>query len=298
MAERSAKRVTRHSVEYNVTEHCNLSCYGCDHASPLLPDRFVAVEDFARDLTALARVFHAEQLRILGGEPLLHPDLLQFLREGRRTGVADSIWIYTNGVLLHTMPAELWELIDGLHISVYPGVRRRLDDAECERLCKAHGIKLEVEHYTKFTRTLINRQIRERKLVRAIYRHCEMAAECNTVHDGRFYKCAPAPFMGPRLAQQGIDFNHRAQDSVALRDNPTLQKDMDRYFNANTPLAACSYCLGTCGPLVPHRQLDRKGCEAWLTEDNSADIKLVRDQLIGKHWFLRGVGKLRRLLNS
>src|SRR5204863_5734831 len=104
---------------------------------------------------------------------------------------------------------------------------------------------------------------------------------CNTVHDGRFYKCAPAPFMGARLALQGIDFDNR-QDGIALHDNPTLAKDIARYLNASAPLAACSYCLGTSGPLVPHHQLDRKGCQAWLTEDNDADIKLVRDQLLGR----------------
>ena len=27
----------RLSVEVNLTEHCNLSCRACDHASPLLP---------------------------------------------------------------------------------------------------------------------------------------------------------------------------------------------------------------------------------------------------------------------
>jgi MoaA/NifB/PqqE/SkfB family radical SAM enzyme len=293
-----AKRVTRQSVEYNVTEHCNLSCYGCDHASPLLPEKFAAIEDFSRDFSALARVYHAEELRILGGEPLLHPDLLEFLREGRRIGIADSIWLYTNGVLLHTMPEELWELIDGLHLSAYPGVRRRLDDAQCARLCEAHGVKLDLEHYTEFTRTLVNQRIRERKLVTAIYQHCRMAVECNTVHEGRFYKCAPAPFMGPRLALQGIDFDNRAQDGVPLHDNPTLRDDLESYLNAPTPLAGCSYCLGTSGPLVPHRQLDRKGCNAWQAENNRADIKLVREQLLGRHWLLRGVGKLRRLLTS
>jgi hypothetical protein len=187
-------------------------------------------------------------------------------------------------------------LIDEIHVSAYPGVRRRLDDAECARLCEAHGVKLAMEYFSEFTRSLVNQRIKEHKLVDAIFRNCKMAGECNTVYEGRFYKCSTAPFMGARLALQGIDFDNCASDGVSLHDNPALHEDLDSYLNDRTPLAACSYCLGTSGPMVPHRQLDRRGCEAWLTEDNRADVKIVRDQLLGRHWLLRGAGKLRRLL--
>ena len=30
------------------------------------------------------------------------------------------------------------------------------------------------------------------------------------------------------------------------------------YLNAPEPLAACRYCLGAAGPLVPHTQLTRR----------------------------------------
>src|SRR5438094_7310590 len=103
------QKLTRFSVEYNLTEHCNLSCYLCDHASPLLSKKFAILEDFVRDFEALSHVFHSTQLRIVGGEPTLHPQLLTFLREARRIGIADNIVLLTNGVQLHRMPAELWE---------------------------------------------------------------------------------------------------------------------------------------------------------------------------------------------
>ncbi len=298
MENASAKMLTRLSVEYNLTEHCNLSCYGCDHASPLLPEKFAVVEEFSRDVEALARVFHSAQLRFVGGEPTLHPELLQFLREGRRVAVADSIVLYTNGVLLHEMPSELWDLIDELHISAYPGVRRRLDDAECARRCEAHGVKLDIEHFPEFTKTLINKRIKSKKLVEAIFLDCKTALECNTVYEGRFYKCSIAPFMGTRLALQGIDFDNLASDGVALHDNPTLYADLDRYLNSRTPLDACSYCLGSSGPLVTHHQLSRRGCATWRTEDSQADIDAVKEHLLGTHWLGRGIKKLGRLLHA
>ncbi|HEY1452878.1 MAG TPA: hypothetical protein VGF57_05390, partial [Roseiarcus sp.] len=104
ITEAPLRKLTRRSFDFNLTEHCNLSCCECDHASPLLASKFASVESFSWDLEALARVFHSKQIRILGGEPLLHPQLTGFLTEARRIGVADSIVLITNGVLLHQAP--------------------------------------------------------------------------------------------------------------------------------------------------------------------------------------------------
>ena len=237
-----ANKLTRLSVEYSLTEHCNISCHACAHASPLLAKKFAVLADFSRDFEALAGAFHSRELRIVGGEPLLHPELLDFLREGRRIGVADTIVVFTNGVLLHRIPDEFWRLIDKLHVSVYPGVRRRLGEEGCERLCRTHGVELRFERFRTFDQTLISKRIDDPKLVKAIYRACHTATECHTVHGGRFYKCPMAPLMSSWLALHRIDFASPATDGVALHDNPALQRDLERYLGDAAPLAACSYC--------------------------------------------------------
>lgn len=293
-------RLERHSIEYNLTEHCNLSCYSCDHASPLLPTKFARLEDFSRDLTALARVFHASQLRILGGEPLLHPELPFFLAEARRIGIADRIAIFTNGVRLHQAPDELWDLIDELWISVYPGVARRLSDDACARICKAHGVSLHISHWVEFGKTLINQRIENPALVKAIFRECK-SADCHTVHEGRFYRCCVAPFTRQRLALRGIDFDNHAIDGVALHDNVNLYEDLDACLNGRSPLAACSFCLGTSGPMVQHRQLNQRGRTMWLEEDARPDIEAVELRLLArsyrvKAWIRDNVRRVRSFL--
>jgi organic radical activating enzyme len=290
-----ANKLTRLSVEYGLTEHCNISCHACAHASPLLAKKFANVVDFVRDFEALAEVFHSRELRIVGGEPLLHPELLAFLREGRRIGIADTIVVYTNGVLLHRMPDDFWRLIDKLHVSVYPGVRRRLDDEDCARLCRTHDVELGIEQFRTFDQTLIGKRIDDHRLVKAIYRACHTATECHTVHGGRFYKCPMATLMSSWLALHGTRFESPATDGVALHGNPALQHDLERYLGSAAPLAACSYCLGSSGPAVTHRQLDKTGCSAWLEEDGQALIDDVARRLLppsGLRSTLRGVKEL------
>jgi organic radical activating enzyme len=290
-----ANKLTRLSVEYSLTEHCNISCHACAHASPLLAKKFADLSDFTRDFEALAEVFHSRELRIVGGEPLLHPELLAFLREGRRIGIADTIVVYTNGVLLHRVPEEFWRLIDKLHVSVYPGVRRRLDDEDCARLCRTHDVELGIEQFRTFDQTLISKRIDDHRLVKAIYRACHTATECHTVHGGRFYKCPMATLMSSWLALHKIDFESPASDGVALHGNPALQQDLERYLDSAAPLAACSYCLGSSGQAVTHRQLDNAGCSAWLAEDGQALIDDVARRLLppsGLRSTLRGVKEL------
>jgi hypothetical protein len=40
LMEAPVRKLTRESFDFNLTEHCNLSCCECDHASPLLAKKF------------------------------------------------------------------------------------------------------------------------------------------------------------------------------------------------------------------------------------------------------------------
>ena len=88
------------AIEVNVVEHCNLACANCDHSAAFMPRYEVAPKDCARVLTTLSSALHAHELRIIGGEPLLHPRLAGVARACRSSGVADFLVLWTNGLLL------------------------------------------------------------------------------------------------------------------------------------------------------------------------------------------------------
>jgi organic radical activating enzyme len=278
-------------IEFNITEHCNLACYGCDHASPLLPKRFALIKDFVRDFEALGSVLHAGELRLVGGEPLLHPGLPEFLRQGRRIGIADRIVLYTNGVLLHTAPDAVWSSIDELYISAYPGVRRRLTEEECMRRCAQHDVKLTIDRVEVFSRSLLNQPISDTRLRQAVFDNCRVAAECPAVHDGRFYRCAIAPFIGARLGRKSIAFDNRREDGVPLHNNPGLRAAITACLTGRQALKACTWCLGSSAPYAQHHQLNHEGCRAWLAEDTRSTVDEVRDALLGPPGLARRIAR-------
>jgi molybdenum cofactor biosynthesis enzyme MoaA len=69
-------------VEYHLVEHCNLDCTGCGHFSPFAQEQFADPRSFEKDPAQLARLFgNIGKIRLMGGEPLLHPEPGAFLQE-------------------------------------------------------------------------------------------------------------------------------------------------------------------------------------------------------------------------
>ena len=107
-------------LEINVVHHCNLSCLGCSHLSPRLPKYFLSPDRLSHDLSILSKYCRPEFISLLGGEPLLHPDLIEIINVVRSSGISDRIRVVTNGRLLHKMPDQFWKDVDEVHVSLYP----------------------------------------------------------------------------------------------------------------------------------------------------------------------------------
>jgi organic radical activating enzyme len=94
----------RNTLQVFITNKCNLKCKGCfarkvmdskyDHMD--LEEYEAAVDDFLKK--------DGKQINLLGGEPLIHPQLREILNINREKGVKTTI--YTNGMLLGNYTPE------------------------------------------------------------------------------------------------------------------------------------------------------------------------------------------------
>lgn len=96
-------------LEFQVTDHCNLKCRGCSHFSNLVDDEvFYDVEQFRKDITRLSELLRIKTISVLGGEPLLNPDLAEIIDIIKTAFPNDTeIQIITNGLLLERMSDKL-----------------------------------------------------------------------------------------------------------------------------------------------------------------------------------------------
>ena len=251
-------RILNRTCEINIVEHCNLRCRACTHLSPVLPKHFVDPGALCTDLTALAGSYHAGVLKILGGEPLLHPDLLEIMKAARESQVADKLEIWTNGLLLPRMERGVWEVVDGVRISLYPGrslKQHQLD--RCVDLARRHNVSIRYKHYQAFQESYSEQGTDDPQLVKKIYTTCNSAHRwrCHTVANGWFFKC-PQGYMIPRGMSLGTEATYR--NGIQIDDSPEFRDRLLSYLTSPEALPSCRNCLGSAGRYFEHEQVRRE----------------------------------------
>ena len=132
------------SFEVALAEHCDLNCAGCDHFSPLAKPEWANLEETARDFARLAELFgeHVKEIHLLGGEPLLDPDLTRFFKMARNYFPNATIDLTTNGLKLLNQPEEFWMSCCDNNIEIrttkYPIA---LNFEEIEKCASKFGVK-------------------------------------------------------------------------------------------------------------------------------------------------------------
>ena len=243
-------------LTYDVSDHCNLRCLGCDHASPWFGKRFAELSSFEADLHALNEVCEVGELCFAGGEPLQHPHFGNFVHRSRKENFARELRVITNGVLLRKLTEEVLESLDCVVISIYPGVPLTCNLRDFAALAEQMNVFVGVYVRREFRHALVNYAIEPDEVVRAIHHSCLLRVYCHTVYDGRYYRCPRAHTLEPRMRIIGRTLKNRPCDGVSLHFNPNLRDDMVDYLGESTPLVACKYCLGTVGAMFPVTQMN------------------------------------------
>lgn len=91
-------------VEIQIVDHCNLKCDNCNHLANIASPWYMEKEEFEFTLQKIKKELLPHGLKrimLLGGEPLLHPQILEFCMLARKifpSGI--DIDLLTNGILL------------------------------------------------------------------------------------------------------------------------------------------------------------------------------------------------------
>lgn len=248
-------------IEINAVMQCNLACAGCSHASPVAEDWSADPSVVLRDLHSLRAVADVDEVRVVGGEPLLHPALTEVLRAIRDSQIGGVVRVITNATRLHQVGLEWVDLVDEVYVSVYPGA---VVSADAVRALRARaeeiGTRVAVNRFTHFRPVLPMRPLTQNEVM-AVFQTCQVAHawSCHTVQDGYVYLCPmTVPLPSQELLQDG---------RCAIEPLQTLADRLAAFLASTTPLAQCRSCLGTVGRASPHRQANRK---TWLSLSRAA----------------------------
>ena len=119
---------TDRGMEINVVRHCVFACTNCNHASTRYTEKyFMEPEVLKRDLDVMKNHIRTKLLFCQGGEPTLHPRLVEMMGMCYDSGIAKQCGVLTNGALLKQMGDDFWEMLATrkmeLRMSVYPDLK-------------------------------------------------------------------------------------------------------------------------------------------------------------------------------
>jgi hypothetical protein len=222
-------------METHLTNHCNLKCKYCTHFSSISKEWYLNLEEFEKDINCLSEKVDVYQLILLGGEPLLHKNIIDFLRISRIYFPISRIKILTNGILLPAMTEEFWQSCVSnnieISLSLYPALKDKWDDYTS--LLEKYGLTGEVFLRDYFHNlSLSSTPINDKEFS---FSSCE-TERCTTLKDGKLYVCEADAYLndfneyfGKNLPQsKGIDIYSKSS------------KEIDKELKQGCEL--CKYC--------------------------------------------------------
>lgn len=252
-------------LETHLVEHCNLNCQMCTHFSPLASPHYASVEKFSCDMKRLKELFfnHVSYIMLLGGEPLLHPQLTEFLDTARSFFPTAEVILYTNGLLIPKLKDTFWESCKKNNITItltrYPTA---IDYDLINYLLDKHAI----------TYSYCNTPGREKKLSyypldlggnqdpRKSFLTCDMANRCIFLREGRLYTCTLIPNI-----HHFNDFFHQE-----LQVSPFDSIDIYEAKNASeimrflaSPTSFCRYCNVSGRTILNDWNYSKKDIREW-----------------------------------
>lgn len=229
---------------------CNFNCKGCGHYANLFNKMteshdIYEIEDFKRDIKLVSENAEVFRLRMLGGEPLLYPHLIESLEFTRECFPNSDIRLVTNGVLLLKAPAELLQRIYdnkiGLDISVYKPTYKvkkeivaRLDTFNINYNFEG----LDDGYIERFRKNVDLNKINNPQ---KSYDECP-DKQCLTLMQGKLYKCPFETFSYKFFDYFGIpnmnNYGHNIREGGINWDNLIFKLQ-------RLPADACKYCSET-----------------------------------------------------
>ncbi len=229
-------------VEYHLVDSCNLNCAGCSHYSSLIDDKkIVQLEFIIKDLTLLKNKVgdKLRWLRLLGGEPLLHPDIKECLKRIRELFPNTQISMVTNGILLKSMDQEFYDICLDCKIEIAITDYKIIKNLRSIMIgMRKSGIKTNYYGNSRIWHYQHIRLTEERIdcLTKCIYKNT-----CNNYRGGKIYLCPHIAYIEYFNKYFNKDIKLDESDYIDLNDVKNFDELIEK-LNDTKPNFCYQYC--------------------------------------------------------
>ena len=230
-------------LDLPITDRCNLGCASCSHFAPLANDSpIIPVDDIEASLTLLSEKCQSSvgEIFILGGEPLLHPDLTKIIAITRRLYPYSSIFLVSNMLLFEKRWNEIADSLITNKIIVGFSKYGKVNDRQV-----VNSIKLCMENWIQTALfgsdpALFNSYLKsENPSYNAIMKqNCDMKT-CLTLRGNYLYMCSPVTYLKYPNRAFGMSLKASKYDRIDIRD---IYNEDEVLALSELPNPFCRHC--------------------------------------------------------
>lgn len=225
-------------LELHLTDHCNLNCKGCFHFSPIAPAHYTDSDQYINDLTRLSQLFRTiRTIRLMGGEPLLHPNADQFIYTTRNAFPKSRIQLVTNGILLPKATQAFWQACRDtgttIDLILYPPSRKKLD--AFQDLCNRESVALRTCQ-VDFFKAYCNFKGDSPK--HDTFTRCDIGFNCIYLQAGRLYTCAMSTLI--QHFNKKFDLRFPTDKGIDIHSSGTTGRNS--LMKLSKPVETCKWC--------------------------------------------------------
>lgn len=218
------------------------NCKSCGSFAPLADEEYIDIDELDRDLRRLSELSdgYVHHINILGGEPLLHPEIARIVEMVRHYFLYGNIYLVTNGVLLNRMDERFWKACKQCNIVIAPTQYPvKLDYEEIKNNVIAHGIQYQSfgQAADGWYHTVISESGDKNEIQQFL--HCSNANNCTVLEHGKLYPCPKAAKVRHFNKAFGDRFQQSSHDYIDIYKAESLKEIMEFL---SKPIPFCRYC--------------------------------------------------------
>jgi hypothetical protein len=259
-------------VEIMITQACNLSCTGCTNYSDLTHKGYLTWNEGKRQIESWLSRADIPDFGIIGGEPLLNPDVRRWVIGLRKLMPTSQLRFTTNGIMLDKnfdlldLFAEVGNCVFKItaHTDVDLVIQRVFDNFKWQpikefgisRWITDNGFRFQVNRPDKFLKTYKGDYANMRpynSIPEEAFKIC-CQQTCPLIYNGKLYKCSTSGLLADVLAK--FDNPNLDQWQPYLIDGllPTCsdQELNDFLDNFNKPHLQCGQCPSDSSGMINH----------------------------------------------
>lgn len=228
------------TVELHAAEHCNLNCKFCSMFCGLVKEPVFPNYEFTkRGMKELKRyIKHVKKVRIVGGEPLLNPELERYIDMVRDIYPYTDIRLISNGILVKNMRDSLIQSLVRNNVTfIVTGYQPLMDkQEEIHQFLESKGVRHSIGHLVMEFQKIYD--YRGNGFSESNYNVCNWKKSCATLYENKLAPCFP-PFVIHYMSE-AFDLDIPESGILDLYEKGMSSERIHRFFD--TPFDLCRYC--------------------------------------------------------